>query len=288
VKAGALALAVLVVAAPSFAGPGAGSTAPGKGRASSPPSRSKLPSASGVATSIATPFAWVDDASVLPAGSGAFTVAGATWIGTDVNESTLPIVAAAAGLAPRFQLSAQVPYIVGDDAAGIAGGWGTSYLTGKIALLQHDSGLKLAVAPTLQLLGTSVVLSSTDSRAHWGIPVSAEFDEGAARVFASGGYFSGGIGFVGAGIGVDVNPRISLSGTLSRAWSSDSAGTTTILGSDRTEIVGGAAFNLTSHVAIFGSVGQTIATSDANGAGMTFVGGLLFVADRGKAHHARR
>jgi hypothetical protein len=288
VKTIALTLAAFVLAAPAFAGPGAGSTAPGKG-SSSPPSRSKLPNASAVATSIATPFAWVDDASLLPAGSGALTVGAATWIGANASESTVPIVAGAAGLAPRFQLSAQVPYIVGDDAAGIAGGWGTSYLTGKIALLQQDGGLKLAVAPTLQLLGASVVLSSTDSRAHWGIPVSAEFDAGSVRVFASGGYFSGGIGFVGAGVGVDVHPRISLSGTLSRAWSSDSVGaTTTIPGTDRTEIVGGAAFNLTSHVAIFGSIGQTIATSDANGAGTTLVGGLLFVADRGKTRHGRR
>jgi len=287
VKTSAFVLTAIVLAASAFAGPGAASAAPGKGT-SSPPSRSKLPSASAIATSIATPFAWVDDASLLPAGSGALTIGAANWIGTNASEAVLPIVAGAAGLAPRFQLSAQVPYIVGDDAAGIAGGWGTSYLTGKIALLREDGGLKLAVAPTLQLLGTSVVLSSTDSRAHWGIPVSAEFDEGIARVFASGGYFSGGIGFVGAGIGVDVNARISLSGTLSRAWSSDSVGTTTIPGSDRTEIVGGAAFNLTSHIAIFGSVGQTIATSDANGAGTTLVGGMQFVVDRGKSHRVRR
>jgi hypothetical protein len=288
VKTSAFALAAMVLAVPAFAGPGGVSTPPGKGPSSSPPSKSKLPSATAIATSIATPFAWVDDATLLPTGSGALTVGAATWNGTNASESTIPIVAGAAGLAPRFQLSAQVPYIIGDDTAGIAGGWGTTYLTGKIGILQQESGLKLAVAPTLQLLGTSVVLSSTDSRAHWGIPVSVEFDEGTARVFASGGYFSGGIGFVGAGIGVDVTPRISLSGTLSRAWSSDSVGTTTIPGSDRTEVVGGAAFNLTSHIAIFGSVGQTIATSDANGAGTTLVGGMLFVVDRGKTHHGRR
>jgi len=283
-----LVLATLAVASTVFAAGGSStSTSQGKSHSSSSPSSSKLPRANAVSTSVVSPFAWVDDASILSPGSGALTIAAANWRGTDASETDAPIVSAAAGIAPRFQLSARVPYIVGDDTAGVIGGWGTTYLSGKIAVINTDGdGFKLAVAPTLQLLGTSVTLPSTESRAHWGIPVSAEFDQGVAHAFASAGYFSGGIGFVGAGAGIVVSPRVSISASLSHAWSTESTTNgLTIAGSDRTEIAGGAAFTLTSHVAVFGSLAQTIATTDANGAGMTFVGGVLFVAERGGSRH---
>ncbi len=279
-------LAAVAVASPALAGAGGSnsSTSQTKPHSSSPPSTSKLPHANAVSTSTTTPFALIDDASVLSPGSGALTVAAASWQGTDATETDVPVVAAAAGVVPRLQLSARVPYVMGDAAAGVTGGWGTTYLSGKIGLIQSEGdGFKLAVTPTLQLLGTSVVLpSSTDSRAHWGVPVSAEFDQGAAHLFGSAGYFSGGVGFVGVGIGVSATSHVSLSASLSRAWSSDSTlGLTTIAGSDRTEIAGGAAFTISSHLAVFGSVAQTLATTDANGAGTTFIGGILFLVDRG-------
>jgi|SRR5579871_1973702 len=282
-----LVLAAVAAANPALAGAGGsngGSSqgSQGKSHASSPPGTSKLPRANAVSTSTTTPFALVDDASLLSPGTGALTIAAANWQGTDATETDAPIVAAAAGIIPRLQLGARVPYVVG-DAAAVTGGWGTTYLTGKIAVVESDAdGFKLAIAPTLQLLGTSVVLPSPDSRAHWGVPVSAEWDEGAARVFASGGFFSGGVGFVGSGVGVTATSHLSLSASLSRAWSTDSTvGLTTVAGSDRTEVAAGAAFNLNSRVAVFGSIAQTIATSDANGAGTTFVGGVLFLVDRG-------
>ena len=38
--------------------------------------------------------------------------------------------------------------------------------------------------------------------------------------------------------------------------------------------LGGAAFSVTPHVSVFGSLGHTIATADANGAGTTVACGL--------------
>ena len=247
------ALAALAVSAPLLAAgqstkPTSGSSTKPKG---SPPSTSRLPPSTSLGTSTGTtPFAWVDDATLLPTGVGALTVSAASWHGTDASETEVPIVGAAVGIAPRFQLSARVPYIVDDPSSGVVGGWGTTYLSGKIGLLQNASGLKLSVAPTLQIFGNGAVTLPGEGAAHWGIPVSAEVDPGAARLFASAGYFSGGIGFVGGGVSVEVTPHLTLSTSLSHAWSSSDTTTTVVAGSEqtRTEISGGASVSVATHV----------------------------------------
>ena len=281
-------LAALALAFPALAagGSGAGSSSTPKSgsssaRGSSPPGESKLPRSSGVGTSIATtPFAWVDDATILPQGGAAFSTAVVSWQGTDGSETDAPVVGVAAGVLPRFQLSARVPYVVGNATTGLQSGFGTSYVSGKIALVQTEGdGFKLSIAPTLQLLGTNIVLPTTDSRAQWGVPVSMEVDRTPARMFASAGYFSGGVGFAGGGVSVDVTRHVALSGSVSYAWVAAGATvpTPSTLGTDRTEVSGGASYAFGSHAAIFGSIGQTIGTTDANGAGMTVVGGILIV-----------
>lgn len=271
------ALAVLVAVVPArAAGPPA--TSPGKGHTSSPPSRSTLPQPHATGT---TPFAWIDDANLLAPGSAALTVSALGWQGADASEVGLPVVGVAVGVTQRFQLGASVPYIVGNDTAGVVGGWGTTYLSGKIGILQHDTaGVKLAVAPTLEVLGAGVLqsLAPGESRVRWGLPVSAEIDRGGARLFASAGYFSGGIGFVGGGLGVQTSPRVTLSGSFSHAWSSETPATATTGATPvRTELSGGGSIVVTSRVGVFGSIGHTIATTDANGAGVTVIGGVSFL-----------
>jgi hypothetical protein len=232
------------------------------------------------------------DASLLPAGYAAVTVSALSWHGTDVSEVDVPVVGVAVGVAPRFQIGASIPYTVGNDTAGVAGGWGTTYLSAKIGLVQNEeAGVKLAVAPTIQVLGAGVLssLSSGESRVTWGLPVSVEVNSGDARLFASGGYFSGGIGFAGGGVGVQASSRVMLSGSLSQAWSSGTSTTsitsatgtvtsvTTNLTNTRSEVSGGLSISVAPHVGVFGSVGHTIGTTDANGAGLTIVGGLSLI-----------
>src|SRR5574340_73863 len=195
-----VAVALLASVGPAgAAGPGAGgppSTPPGKsktppftppGHQSAPPSGSPLPSpaAIGATTSGATPFGWIDDASVLPAGEGALILSAVAWRGTDANELDAPVIGATVGLAPRFQLAASVPHVIGSDTNGVAGGIGTTFVSGKVGVIQRDS-VKLAVSPTLEVLGTGVVqfLEAGESRVRWGVPVSVEIDHGAGRVFA--------------------------------------------------------------------------------------------------------
>jgi hypothetical protein len=180
-----------------------------------------------------------------------------------------PIVGAAVGVVPRVQLSVRAPYVMSDAAAGVTGGWGTRYLSGKIGLLQGDT-LKLSVAPTIQMVSpVALTLLVGERRAQLGLPVSAEVDQGSAYLFASGGCFTGG------GVGFNVSSRIGVSASLSHAWSN-----TAVNGvlPRRTEVSGGASLGLTSHVSVFGSVSRTIATSDANSAGTTVAAGVSIFA----------
>jgi hypothetical protein len=218
-----------------------------------------------------TPFGWVDDATLLDPGRGAVTLSAVGWQWTGAHELEAPVIGAAVGVVPRLQLSVHAPYVIGDKQAG---GWGTTYVSGKIGLLQVD-GLKLSVAPTLQVLDPGALTSTAISRAQFGLPVSAEIDPGPAHVFASAGYFSGGIEFAGGGVSLDVSSRVMVSVSLSHAWA---GATTTDPATMRTDLSGGASLALSSHIGVFGSISQTVGTTDANGAGTTVLAGVSILA----------
>ena len=247
----------------------------GSGHQSSPPSSSPLPNPSaGPAAGAVTPLAWLDDATVLTPGSASLTISTARWSGADLSEFDFPIVEAAVGLAPRFQIGASVPHIVGSaDGTGPIGGMGTSYIASKIALLTSRSGVKLAASPVLEVLGDNAVqaLPAGANRTRFGLPVNIEIPQGAARLFASGGFFSQGVWFAGGGLSVQATPRVGATVSITRSWANDTA---TGVIRDRRELSGSSSFFLTPNLAVYGALGRTIATSDDNGAGTTISGGL--------------
>jgi hypothetical protein len=252
----------------------------GKGQKSSPPSSIPLPSptAGGPTTSGASPLGWVDDASVLGPGTIALTFSAMRWSGADLSEVDFPIVDVSVGLTPRVQLGASIPRIVGGaDGTAPVGGIGTSYFSGKYVVLTGlSSGVKLAVAPLIQVLGAGATqaLPPGESKTQFGLPVSLEITRGPARIFASTGFFSQGAVFVGGGTSAQVNPRLAMSVSFSRAWANDGL---TGFSRDRRELSGGASYFVRPHVAMFGSLGRTIATSDADGAGTTISAGMTLV-----------
>ncbi len=286
---------VVALAAPLFAqgnGHGQGNgqgKGLGKGQ-SAPPSRNQLAPVATVeapAAISATPIAWVDDATLLDAGTVALSISAVRWDGAGVGEVDVPIVNAAMGLAPRLQLSASVPRTLGSgDPSGAAGGVGTSFFGAKVQLWNDATrAVKIAVAPTLQLLGAGVAaaLGPNESRTRWGLPVSGEIDRGAFRLYGGGGYFSPSVWFTGAAFAVQTTPKMILNAGVSRAWRGSEDGVDTPLAErDRKEISGGAAYVLASHIVAFGSIGRTFATLDENGAGTTVSGGvsLWFAAGR--------
>jgi hypothetical protein len=252
----------------------------GKGHQSSPPGSSPLPSSGpgGPTVSSAAPLAWIDDASVLTPGTMALTISTMHWSGADLSQVDIPIVDMSVGLAPRVQLGASIPHIVGStDGTGPVGGVGTAYISAKLAVLDGTaSGVKLAVTPMIEILGEGAVaaLAPGDSRTQFGLPVSVEIARGQTRVFASTGFFTGGVWFAGGGAGVQMSRRSAMALSVSRSWVNDAlTGTLRARG----EISGSASFLVRPQMAVFGSLGQTIATSDADGAGTTVSGGVTLL-----------
>src|SRR6185369_3336194 len=272
----ASALLALPAAAPATAqsGNGRGTTSTsgsGKGTA---PSRSTLPNSVLTTSSVASPFAWLDDGRILPVATVSIAVSTLRWEGTGASEVDAPVTSIAAGIAPRVQVGASIPHILGSaDPAGAVGGIGSLYFYGKVGLLGDESPVKLAVSPTIEILGEGAALglAPAESRAQFGLPVSVEFDAGSTRVFAGTGFFTRGIRFAGGGVSTRATSRLGISAQLSHSWTTADA-----LGivADRTEVTGSAAYSLAPNVALFGSIGQTIATTDQNGAGTTISGGV--------------
>lgn len=252
--------------------------APGKNqKKSAPPSASVLPSPTALALAGGSaPFAWIDDASLLPPGAMVLAVSVMRWNGAGIGETQVPIVDVAVGLTPRMQLSASVPHIVDATATGGSrGGLGTTYVSGKVGVVQDAKrGLRVAVLPTLEIFSTSVLQPGdpTASRVRWGVPVSLEFARGTRRAYGSSGYFSPGVWFAGVGVGAQAAPKIAVSASLSRAWAS--AGDTGSPMNMRNEVSGGASYALTPTIFIFGSLGHTLATTIENGAGSTICAGV--------------
>jgi hypothetical protein len=246
---------------------------------SAPPSSSPLPIASATAPGIgAMPLAWVDDANLMEPGAMSIDLSMTRWQGNGIGETDIPVVNIGVGVSNRLQLAASVPRVVGNDTSGVVGGLGTTYFSAKYAAYANDRlGLKVAVAPTLEVLGTGVLqsLGPGETRAQFGLPVSIEVDRNGRRFYASSGWFSRGAWFAGAGAGMQVMPRVGVSASFSHAWTTAS---TTLSGPsrDRTELSGGVAYALVPHVSLFASLGHTIATTDENGAGLTVSGGISF------------
>lgn len=272
-------IAALAVAAPAAA-QGKSGSAPGKNndKKSTPPSSSELPALASGASS-ASPLSWIDDASLLEPGAAAFTISVMRWSGADLSEVYAPILDAAFGVTKRVQLSATVPHIVGsDDGTGPIGGWGTSYFSGKVALLDDSDGLrfKVAVSPLLEVLSEAAVqsLPEGESRYQVGLPVSIEAARGSVRVFGAAGLFSRGAWFAGGGAGFQLTPRMGASMSITRSWAqTDVEG----LHRDRSEISGGVFYFVRPQIAVYGSIGHTIATADENGAGLSLGTGVTFL-----------
>jgi hypothetical protein len=250
----------------------------GKGKDNTPPSRSDLSSSAGVSGVGATPFAWIDDASTVEPGSVWISASGLTWHGNGASEFDAPIVDAAIGLAPRVQLTASVPTSLGSgDPTGAAGGIGTAYFSAKIGVFQRkDRRLKVAVSPTLEVLSRGVLdsIGPGQRRAHWGAPVSAQFDRGRLRAYTGVGYFSRGVWFSGGGASFQARRKVFVSGTLSRSWRRDESGLVPIGERRRTDISGTISYVLRPQITASGSFGRTIMTLPQNGAGTSVSGGV--------------
>jgi hypothetical protein len=271
---------VMALAAPVLAQGNGNGKAKGHGNGA-PPSRNELAPVAVVTPVVsATPLAWIDDATLLDPDTMVLSLSAVRWQGAGLSEVDFPISDVAMGLARRVQLSASVPRVIGSaDPGGAAGGVGTSFFSFKVGVASNRARtMKLAVAPTMQLLGEAVAatLGPNQSRVRWGLPVSAEIDRGPLRLYGGGGYFSPGLWYTGAAFGLQTSPKMTINGGFSRAWRGANGLDIPLSDRDRKEISGGAACSLTPHLTAFGSIGTTVKTFDDNGAGTTLSGGVSF------------
>jgi hypothetical protein len=227
--------------------------------------------AAAATTATQTPFAWLDDASVIDAGSVWVSVAMARWFGPGDSQTIVPVVDASVGLSRRIQLDASVPRV--------AGALGPTFFGVKALLIDDEArAFRLSVAPTLQVVDSPVTIGalSHESRARWGLPVSAHVDRAASRFFLSSGYFSPGIWYAGVGVGRSLTDRVGASGSFSHSWTNapSAAPDLEAMGMRRSEISGGMSYDVGPHLTVSGSVSRTVGVADDMGAGTTLAFGL--------------
>jgi hypothetical protein len=265
---------------------GAGKNSGGKAGGSqsvNPPSQTTLaaPASVSAATSPATPFAWVDNANLVAPGAVWIGISAARWHNGAVSELSFPVVDAAVGMTRRVQLGASVPRIMPQaDLVGSTGGLGTTFFNAKIGVLNDsERALKLAVSPTLEILGQSTMqwMPAGQNRLQWGLPISAEFDRGLSRIYGSTGYFSPGVWYTGGGVGTQLSARVGVAVTLSHAWSSTD---TTDAAPSRNDVSAGVSVDLTQNIGLFGSLGRTLNTAPQYGAGTTASIGISLSAQK--------
>jgi hypothetical protein len=260
-------LVTLAIAFPASAQGKSGSIH-GKPPAAPPPTTTTVPGETAGSVSAAAPFAWVDDASLIAPGEVWMGISMVHWRGGGTAEMVGPVFDGAVGLTPRIQFGANVPRV--------SGGLGTTFFSTKISVLNNEArGVKLAAGPTLEILNQAAVLSAPGgrSRVQWGLPISVEFDRESRRLYGSSGYFSPGVWYAGAGLASSINNRVDISLSFSHA-STMQPELSTIAASHRNDLSGSASISVTPSLALFGSLGRTLATSAQDGAGTTLSFGV--------------
>lgn len=283
-SASSVAILVACVSSPALAqGKSQASHGNGNGKkGATTPSQTVLAPAAAVSSGpAASPFAWVDGASLVAPGTVWAAVSVANWHGGGLSETSFPVIDGAIGLAPRVQLGATVPHVVGSsDPGGSSGGLGTAFFSAKVAVIGDEkTDFRLAIAPTLEVLSSASVLAAPADRARvqFGLPVSMDFDRGGSRFYASSGYFSPGVWYIGGGLARQVATRIGVAVSLSRAWSSSTLDPTAPA-LTRNDLSGSASYDFTPHFGAYGSIGHTVGTTEESAAGMTVSGGITLTA----------
>lgn len=292
----ACAAVALVVATPVFAqgknqGKGsakssnAGGNGGGKGAESvTPPSEVAFAAPIGLSSgSASTPFAWIDNASLVAPGAVWIGLSTVRWQNAGLSEVNFPVLDAAVGMTPRLQIGASVPRIVANEAFGRPAGFGTTFLNAKIAIFKdRERPFKAAVAPTLEILSAAAMQFAPlgQNRVQFGLPFSVEFDRGVSRMYGSSGYFSPGVWYAGAGVGTQIGSRVGVAVSFSQAWTRSIQDDPSLAAPRRHDLSTGISLDLTPNVGVFGSVGRTIGTAAQFGAGTTVSVGLSLSANR--------
>ena len=222
---------------------------------------------------------WLDDASIMSAGSGYASFAVSYWRLPGFTEVDVPALDVGIALTSRVQVGASVPvYHAREPGGPVARGVGDLQFSSKIQLRDPAAGKRhqigLAITPMLEVLSTAPVPGS--SRVFWALPASIELRRKGWRTYGSAGYFSRGAVFSSGAVEVSVSDRTWITGTVSQSRSVKRDDLSEALGLSpvRTDVTGGATVLVTDTLAVFGSLGRTLSRLDPNRADLFVVGGL--------------
>ena len=282
VPAGALPLAIvaLVCCGPSRAA--AQGNSQGKGHAhqggvtaGSGGSASPLPATGGGIRNFGV---WLDDASVAEPGGGWVSLSFGYYKTDLFREIDAPIADAGVGLNRRVQMGFSMPvYNVTPLGGGTrVHGIGDVYLHSKIQLrdpVTEKNGVGYALLPIVEILSEPV---AGQRKVNWALPVSLEVRRQGWRGYGSAGYFSRGSLFASVALERAISTRLSLTGTLSNAYSTKADPTAEALGfaRSRADVSGGASYVLGPAWILFGSVGRTISAHDQQSSSLSLGGGV--------------
>ena len=224
--------------------------------------------------------AWLDDASILPAGMGSLSVSFGWFRSPVFREFDVPVVDGAVNMTRRVQFGFSVPYFHANEPGGpVARGVGDLYLNTKVQLRDpaaHNDGIGFAVTPVLEVLSNDP--GPEGNQLNWALPASMEVQRQRVRVFASAGYFSRGSLFASGAVELALSDRLWATGALTRSHSTKNDELSNMLGlsPSRTDLNGGVTYLVASTLAVFGNVGRTISRQDANSASLVVSGGVSY------------
>jgi hypothetical protein len=222
--------------------------------------------------------AWLDDASLLPAGAGSVSFSFGWFRSPAFREFNVPVVDGGIGVTRRVQFGFSVPYYHFNEPGGpVARGLGDLYLNAKIQLRDpaaHDSGVGFSVTPVLEVLSTDP--GPDGSRLNWALPASIEVQRQGVRVFASTGYFSRGSLFASSAVEVAVTDRVWATGSITGSYSAKADALSKALGlsKSRADVSGSVTYLAAPSLAVFGGIGRTISRQDINSASLVVSGGV--------------
>ncbi len=223
---------------------------------------------------------WLDDASMMAAGSGALTLSFGYRRTPLFSEWDLPVADASMGVTRRIQFGASMPYFHAAEHGGpVARGFGDLYLSTKVLLREPSATRRapgLSVTPVLEVLTNAP--GPDQSRMSWALPLNAEWQGSQWRVFGSTGYFSRGSLFATGALEVALTDRAYLTGTISQSHSVKRDELSRALGytQTRTDVNGALSTAISDVVTIFGSVGRTVSARDPNSATIMISAGASF------------
>jgi hypothetical protein len=250
------------------------------GRAARPPASAPAAPAPAqpAGTGVRNFGAWLDDSSIVDPHTGWAGFSIGYWKSPLGRQIDMPSSDIGYGLSPRVQVGFTMPYYRSRyDGGAAASGLGDVYLNAKVNVVdatKNSRRLGVAVIPVFEILSG---LPEGSGRWHWGLPVSAEIQQGPVRLYGAGGYFSRGAIFGSGAVEWTSSRGYTVTGSLTHGYSlttdplSDALG----LNRQRVDVSGSVSRAVAKSIAIYGGAGRTLSRADANSTRISLSGGIV-------------